>query len=328
VRAAVFAVLSALAGCGSTNVPEEDGGLASDSGASSDAPSAPGLPDAGSVDAGPSMCAPLTIVGTCDGTTRTVMGRPYCVHVPSGYDGSPVPLVLMLHGYTADGETQANYLGLNALSDARTFLLVKPNGTTDSVGQRFWNASPACCAMFASSPPDDVAYLMAVLDDVESAYAVDTTREYVMGHSNGGFMTHRLACERGARFAAGASLAGGANLACTPTVPIAMLEVHGENDATIRYAGGTNPGASTPYPSVEETVGYWALANGCAPGRTEVETREVVCDANDEETHVERYSGCDASVELWRLAGVGHIPVFREPEWPWQVIDFLFAHRR
>ncbi|MEI8255260.1 MAG: hypothetical protein WCJ30_06255, partial [Deltaproteobacteria bacterium] len=78
------------------------------------------------------------------------------------------------------------------------------------------------------------------------------------------------------------------------------------------------------------TLAYWAAANGCSQTRREIETRELVCDLADHETHVERYSGCSggSTVELWRMVGAGHVPLFRAPEWPMGVIDFLFAHRR
>jgi polyhydroxybutyrate depolymerase len=44
-----------------------------------------------------------------------------------------------------------------------------------------------------------VAYLGAVIDDVAAHYTVDPKRFFVIGHSNGGFMAHRLACEIGGR---------------------------------------------------------------------------------------------------------------------------------
>lgn len=328
---------AALCACGASS--SDDGGPV-DGGADAPAVDAPAPVDGGldlpSVDAGAdlgdagmSMCAALPTSLTCTGTMRTVMSRPYCIHVPPGYhDGTAIPVVLLLHGYTTTGVVQAGYLGLEHVADVRNFLLLEPDGLVDSLGQHYWNASPACCAMFATTPPDDVAYLNAVMDDVESAYTIDATREYVMGHSNGGFMTHRLGCESGARFAAGASLAGGANTDCTPTVPFPILEIHGDADATIMYGGGTNPGASVPYPSVDDTMTYWSTANGCTGTRRELETRELVCDTTDHETHVESYSGCSADVELWRMVGAGHIPLFREPDWPLGVVDFLFAHHR
>jgi polyhydroxybutyrate depolymerase len=149
-----------------------------------------------------------------------------------------------------------------------------------------------------------------------------------MGHSNGGFMTHRLACEHGDRFAAAVSLAGGANIACNPGIPVPILEIHGDADTTIAYGGGTNPGASTPYPSVEETLGYWAAANECEGTHSEIESREMVCDSVTDETHVERYSGCAADVELWRIASGSHVPIFHEPQWGNAVVDFMLAHSR
>jgi polyhydroxybutyrate depolymerase len=159
---------------------------------------------------------------------------------------------------------------------------------------------------------------------------VDTHREYVMGHSSGAFMAHRLACEHGGRFAAAASFAGAADPDCHPQTPVAFLEIHGTTDPTIAYEGGTAFGGSTPYPSVEATLAYWADANRCHGDREDIGDRELVCDDHDLETHVERYTHCapGADVELWRMDGQGHLPTFRLPTWGTDVLDFLFAHRR
>ncbi len=283
-----------------------------------------------SSDAGES-CSRIPFATSCNGVTRTVMGRSYCLHVPPDYrENQRAPVVMMLHGYSADGQGEADYMGLDDIADELTFLLVLPNGTNDNVGLHYWNASPACCAELATNPPDDVAFLMAVLDDVESAYSVDTHREYVMGHSNGAFMTHRLACEHGDRFAAAASFGGAADPGCTPRTPISMLEIHGELDPLIFYGGGTIVGASVGYPSVEDTLAYWRDADGCEDSRSVIETRELVCDTTEHETHVERHAHCRAgtTVELWRMVGVGHLPSFIVPRFPTYVMDFLFAHRR
>ena len=43
---------------------------------------------------------------------------------------------------------------------------------------------------------------------IEGAVTVDPQRIYVVGHSNGGFMSYRLACTRADRIAAIVSLAG------------------------------------------------------------------------------------------------------------------------
>ena len=40
-----------------------------------------------------------------------------------------------------------------------------------------------------------------IIDQIKSSYNVDDARVYVIGHSNGGFMTYRLACQMSDTFA-------------------------------------------------------------------------------------------------------------------------------
>src|SRR6185503_2165428 len=128
---------------------------------------------------------------------KVVIGgdRPVTMHVPPSYQpGTPMPLVVMLHGYSATAEVEELYLGITAQADARGFLYAMPNGTTDPTGEQFWNATDACCNLYGSTV-DDSAYLSSVIDQVSAAYSVDKKRVFVVGHSNGGFMAHRMACD-------------------------------------------------------------------------------------------------------------------------------------
>ncbi len=70
------------------------------------------------------------------------LGRgPVTVHVPPTYDpAQPAPLVVLLHGYGANGQIQEGYMQLLPWSDWLDFLYVYPDGTVDSEGSRFWNA--------------------------------------------------------------------------------------------------------------------------------------------------------------------------------------------
>jgi pimeloyl-ACP methyl ester carboxylesterase len=111
--------------------------------------------------------------------------RPYALKVPAGYDARhPAPLVVLLHGYTSNGDTQARYFGLPALADTAGFLLATPNGTRDLFGNRFWNGTDACCDWFRTGV-DDVAYIDAVIDEIAAGHSVDPARVFVVGHSNG-----------------------------------------------------------------------------------------------------------------------------------------------
>lgn len=259
-----------------------------------------------------------------------VAARPYDAKVPSGYDAKkPTPLVILLHGYSATGALQESYFKLGAVADAKTFLLATPDGTLDSSGKRFWNATDACCN-FGAVKVDDVAYVSAIIDDMSKKYNVDPKRVYLVGHSNGGFMSHRAACDLSPRIAAIVSLAGAQwkdPSKCKPTSPVSVLEVHGNADTTISYDGGSTYAGGPPYPSAKETVADWAKLEGCADTLTATtEKHDLESTLAGEETRVDRYMGCkSAAVELWTIEGGGHIPTFTA-QWASLVYGFLEAH--
>ena len=136
----------------------------------------------------------------------------------------PLPLVVLLHGYSSSAAQTGGALGLGNLATSRQFFYAAPDGTVDAYGNRFWNATDACCN-FGGSQVDDVAYLMAVVDDMASKYPIDPKRIFFIGHSNGAFMTQRMACEHAERLAAVVSIAGAQNnnlARCTPSEPVPM----------------------------------------------------------------------------------------------------------
>jgi polyhydroxybutyrate depolymerase len=257
--------------------------------------------------------------------------RPYQLLVPDSYDpGTPTPLIVLLHGYTATGAIQLAYFGLADVAEEQGLLVAYPDGTVDGVNNQFWNATDACCN-FSASDVDDVAYLTAVMDDVAARYNVDPARVYMVGHSNGGFMSHRMACDRADRVAAIVSLAGATwadPAQCQPSEPVAILQVHGSSDATIFYGGGVITGNA--YPAAADTVASWAALNGCTG---ELETSETPLDLDGsiagDETRVDRTAGCPsagAEVELWTIEKGSHVPSLIQPIWPETIVEFLLAH--
>jgi polyhydroxybutyrate depolymerase len=256
--------------------------------------------------------------------------RPYGLKVPEGYDGSsPRPLVVLLHGYGSNGSDQNTYFRLSAQADRATFFLAYPDGTPDRVARRFWNATDACCDFYGSSV-DDVTYLDAILDEIARKYRVDSTRVYVVGHSNGAFMAHRYACDRPDRVAAIVTLAGMQwkdVQNCAANSPVSVLHVHGRNDTSIQYEGGSLPRGT--YPGAVETVATWAAKNDCR-GELVPTGRRMDLDSTTagEETTVDRYSGCHGvDVELWTIRDGRHLPAFNE-SWAPSIWEFMAAHPR
>tara|TARA_B100000029_G_scaffold43608_1_gene40392 strand:- start:172 stop:1062 length:891 start_codon:yes stop_codon:yes gene_type:complete len=118
-------------------------------------------------------------------------------------------------------------------------MLVLPDGMKNPDGNQYWNATDACCDFYQSGV-DDVAYLSGVIEEAIEAFNIDTKRVFLVGHSNGGYMAHRLACERSDLIAGIVSLAGSTwydEAKCGNPDPVAVLQVHGTWDTTIRYWG-------------------------------------------------------------------------------------------
>jgi polyhydroxybutyrate depolymerase len=237
-----------------------------------------------------------------------VQARPYGLLVPASYRAaSPAPLVVVLHGYGSNGRQQAEYFGLLADAEEHGYLLAYPDGLTDPRGSRFWNATDACCNFYGSLV-DDVAYLSAVIDDVAARYSVDPKRVFVIGHSNGGFMAHRLACDIGGRLAAVISLAGDnwrSAARCPAGAVVNVLQVHGDADETISYLG------NGVYPSALESVSIWAQKNRCL-GTLEGRggDKDLDLGITGAETRVEGFGDCPpgGAADLWTIESGRHIP--------------------
>jgi polyhydroxybutyrate depolymerase len=263
-------------------------------------------------------------------TPRTVFGgdRPVTLQVPTTYDaGRPTPLLIVLHGYGADGNFQEQYLKLTLLVEGEGILIMAPDGTIDTSGKRFWNATPACCN-FDGSSVDDVGYIRGLIADVQGDYNVDRQRIYLVGHSNGAFMAHRLACDAAPEIAAIVSLAGATfedPAACAPSEPVSVLDIHGDADTEILYAGGQ---VAAPYPSELETMTHWQVYDRCAPGLVSDPTTlnlDFLLAGN--ETAIQRFNGCarGTGVELWTIHGGGHIPNLTH-DFPLLVWQWLSDH--
>ncbi len=324
----------------------------------SSASSLPSGPSAGSVASSaasvPLVEASATVVPSdsavaSQGADVVVVGdRPVTVHVPPGYDSDhPAPLLIALHHYGGSGAEQETYFKLGELARQGGYLYALPDGTFNSSGIRFWNATDACCD-FDRSGVDDVGYLADVIKEIRASFAVDPKRIDLIGHSNGGFMVYAMACAHADEIAAIVSLAGAtfATLAkCSPSVPVAVLQIHGTDDVDVAFDGGTvQPGAvqglgsaqaqtMAPYPGAESTVAAWATYDGCTAKK--VLDQQLDIDAYlsyagaPAETSVTRWTGCrpGGAVELWTIKGGVHVPDLSE-SFPAAVMDYFEAHPR
>lgn len=237
--------------------------------------------------------------------------------IPDTYrSDSPVPLIVSLHGFGGSGKHYIQYWEQNKLADVHGFIVAAPTGKSDSTGRPFWNATRACCDKDLSGV-DDAKYLKQLIETVQQRYAIDPASIHVTGYSNGGFMAHRMACEHPDTVAsivsvAGASFSGPRK--CDGT-SVHVLQVHGVDDAIIRYDGGMlkNYVSTKPvrHPSAIETVSFWAQHNGASPVKhppTPMDLSDRTPGLDASVLRFERGEPDPVTVELWSIAGETHVP--------------------
>ena len=158
---------------------------------------------------------------------KQVLAADYLLFLPDGYGADSAkrwPLILFLHG---SGERGTNI-----------WLVAKhgpPKIDTSATNFPFIVVSPQC--------PDGKIWsndlLLALLDEIETKYPVDTNRIYLTGLSMGGFGTWSLGLSYPERFAAIAPICGGgefitpllADKAKLASLPIWVF--HGDKDPVV-----------------------------------------------------------------------------------------------
>ena len=277
----------------------------------------------------PTPTSTSTSTSTSSGTATSTFDRERPIRAPRDYDPKkPTPLVIALHGRGGSGAELTTGFELEALADAKGFLLSTPNGTFEGRA-RVWDATNACCK-FRAPHVDDVAFVSSIINLAGSRYNVDPKRVYVIGYSNGGFMAHRLACDLSTRIAAIASLAGATwedDTKCSPGAKVAILEVHGTKDDIVPYGGGPSRLFPTGprMPSAQETVESWVKKNGCRAlqpaGKIDVDAQI----AGDETAVLRAACPAGGAVELWSVAEATHHLGLAGSGMA-AVYDFLAAH--
>jgi polyhydroxybutyrate depolymerase len=234
----------------------------------------------------PSPTPPFVEYLTFAGAQRT-----YVVYRPSEVgDTNKVPLVIALHGYTADTQWMIDATHYDDLAKSRGFEVVYPQGVDNS-----WNAGRCC----GKNGGDDVGFLSALIEHLVAAGGIDAKRVFATGMSNGGFMVQRLACDLADRITAVASVSGSLVLdSCKPSRAISVLEMHGTADSLVPFDGGTVGGLTNFAPSMTVMSG-WAKRDGCAAAPLATRSGLVT-------TYTWAHCRAAATVVLDAIEGEGH----------------------
>lgn len=128
------------------------------------------------------------------GTLRDVTapdGRFYKLYIPSGYSaGTPLPLVVMLHGCTQDAATFVTGTEMNALAEAENFIVAYPQQPSSANSSKCWNWFDTGHQVRNAGEPKSI---VGVVNHIKSNYSVDEQRVYATGISAGAAMSIILA---------------------------------------------------------------------------------------------------------------------------------------
>lgn len=203
--------------------------------------------------------------------------RWYDVAFPSKPAGGTSPLILAFHGATSKPSMFAYVTQLSRRACELGYVVVYP-----AAYGGFWNPNSA-------SGNHDVAFVEALLKDVEAIWPIDPARIFATGISNGGQMVYRLACVLSHRIAAIAVCACGMGLAdCRPHRPVPVLHFHGTADSFVSIVWA------------EDAVRRWRDFNNC-------QTESTITYKNGDATcrnYKPRPGGADVTYCV--ISGMGH----------------------
>lgn len=223
------------------------------------------------------------------------LARKYLVHIPKNYDkNKATPLILAFHGGMGTAEIMAENYGWIPKSEKEGVIIAFPNGASRLPSGKLatWNAGN-CCGYAVESNSDDVGFVKAIINDIKLKSNI--SKIYATGMSNGGMLSHRLACEMSDTFTAIAAVAGTNNFdGCNPKKPISIMHIHGLEDDHVLFNGGCGPKciikSETEYTSVPDTISKWVERNKCN------KTPQRVLDK--ENAYCDTYTGCDNNVQV------------------------------
>jgi poly(3-hydroxybutyrate) depolymerase len=208
----------------------------------------------------------------------SVQARSVLVRIPTGYDGTPRPLVFGWHGTSG---TSASLDGKQLFGIDTGALFVYPQGVAQSFspfdGNTGWDMR---------SNGADMAFFDQLFAWIDARYCVDHAHISSFGFSAGAIWSNLLACKRSSVIRAAGSIAGMDPFVESPPTfsscggTVAWFGKHNDDDRTI------------PLSSAEAARDHFVTANGCAA------TTSSWPQAYNGDPHCVRYDGCNAEV-IW-----------------------------
>jgi polyhydroxybutyrate depolymerase len=246
-------------------------------------------------------------------TIKGMQPRTYYLKIPTKYvAGNATPLLLALHSRSTNAKTIFDDSQILSLAESTNVIVVGINGSIHE-GYSSWNAGN-CCTNATTFQENDVLAVSTIIDFVNAKYAIDQTRVWAMGHSNGGMMAYRLACDLSDKITAVAVVTGALmDDTCNPTKQVSLLHIHGDLDPTVPYNGG----GKLETPDIYHSVLDYTKANTC--------NGSTAANITDDEQRYLWSCPNGVQVELVNYMTQSHAWA---PGYTDEILRFLFAHPR
>ncbi len=226
------------------------------------------------------------------------MGRKVEITDGRSTTAAPAPLIIAMHGFLGTSSTMRKKTQFDALARRHGFVVAYPNGV-----RRSWNDGRGTVKR-----SDDVGYLADLIGALVADGRADPERVFLAGHSNGGGMALRMACDRAGLIRGIAVVATKVPSAyrCAGGAAVPAIFFYGTEDPISPPEGrpeGSRLGAAL---SAEASLALWETRNRC---RGIAGTQAV--DRQDDGTSAEiiQYARCHAPLVYVRIEGHGH-------DWP------------
>ncbi|MEZ0259901.1 MAG: PHB depolymerase family esterase [Alphaproteobacteria bacterium] len=251
-------------------------------------------------------------------TVHDGITREYWIYDPRANQTSGKrALVLVLHGGGGKADKFDVMTGkensFNTLADREDILIAYPQGINKS-----WNDGREAPQVDAQAREiDDTGFLSGLIDSLVNSRNVDPKRVYVVGPSNGGHMSNRLACDISGKVAAVGIVIGLMPKKyvdkCKPETPVSVLIMNGTEDPLVPYNGGDvklfKRGRSRGEDiSTEDTFAFW-LKHAGYDGKPDAIAAKQLPDADpDDKTRItmRSFKGAQSQVVLYTVTGGGH----------------------
>ncbi|MGB4839686.1 MAG: hypothetical protein WBP08_11880 [Saprospiraceae bacterium] len=262
-------------------------------------------------------------------TTCEALNRYYYIQLPDDYNpAQSYPLLLVFHGKGSGTKNKA------CAWKERIGDWINENKYIAVYGRSYkdlhWYVEGACLPVV-----DEVCYIEKIISEMKTDYNIYENRIYAMGTSNGGGLCYSLISQMD-DFAAIATFAAykWGDYSFTEVPKISLMQVHGTEDGTIPYGGGTL--FCLNFENAYTSCAEWAEHNNCTvpvSGESTVVAGNEIniatwCSKKISPLDPAICKKCKKEVIHYKLNGIGHTiyeQISEYPEYKEYINDQLFS---